>query len=186
MPVHLTDYPVELLCRILVHLDVLDLYHCCLVSRPVNCSICYQTAIWTIWQTCSFIRTIINVSTELQLQFQLGINRMVCFQPLTEEPTISTRLELLKRHRHAWRYLQWKDTATLEFNHAREMYEYVGGIYAVGDFQSISMFQLHPISDEQRSPIPIAWTHNMDLLVCKYATDSTQDLMIIVEISALG
>ena len=109
---------------------------------------------------------------------------MVCFQPLTEEPVISTRLELLKWHCHAWRYLQWKDTATFEFRHDREMHEYVGGIYAVGNLQSISMFQLHPISE--KSPIPIAWTHNMDLPVCEYATDSTQDLMIMVEISPPG
>jgi hypothetical protein len=113
---------------------------------------------------------------------------MVCFEPLTEEPPISTRLELLKRYQHAWRYLRWNDVASFEFRYDSEMYEYVGGIYAVGDFQSISMFQLYPraLSDQEMSPIPITWTHNMDSPACEYATDSTQDLMIMVEISPPG
>jgi hypothetical protein len=42
MPVHLANHPVELLCRIFIHLDVLDLYHCCLVSMPINRSIKLQ------------------------------------------------------------------------------------------------------------------------------------------------
>jgi hypothetical protein len=108
---------------------------------------------------------------------------MVCFAPLTEEPPISTRLELLKQHQHAWRYLQWKDTASIEFRGVTDLYEYVGGIYAVGNMQTVSMIQLQPLSDQEKSPTAITWTHNMDLPICEYATDSTQDLMIMVEIS---
>jgi hypothetical protein len=123
---------------------------------------------------------------ELRLQFQLGINRMVCFGPLTEEPPISTRLELLKQYQHAWRYLQWKYAALFELRHSAGMYEYVGGIFAVGDFQSVSMFQLNPLSHQGKSPLSITWTYEMDLSICEYTTDSTQDLMIMVEVTPPG
>ena len=108
---------------------------------------------------------------------------MICFGPLTEEPPISTRVELLKQYQHAWRYLQWKYIASFELRHNAEMYEYVGGIFAVGDFQSVSMFQLNPLPHQGKNPLPIAWTYNMDLQICEYTTDSTQDLMIMVEVS---
>jgi len=117
---------------------------------------------------------------------QLGINRLACFEPLASEPPISTRLELLKRRQRAWRYLQlqWKDKISFEFESGQEMYEYVGGVYSVGNLQSVSMIQLHSSHDGEEDLS--TWSQTTDFFLCEYTTDSTQDLMIMVEISPEG
>ena len=109
---------------------------------------------------------------------------MVCFEPDASEPPISTRLEQLKRYQRAWRYLQWTDKISFKFEPGEEMYEYVGGIYSVGNFQSVSMIQLHSNHDQEEGPL--AWGGFTDFSLCEYTTDSTRDLMVLVEISPEG
>jgi hypothetical protein len=109
---------------------------------------------------------------------------MVCFEPVTSEPPISTRLEQLKQYRRAWRYLQWTDKVSFKFDPGEEMYEYVDGVYSVGNFQSVSMIQLY--SNRDREEDPLAWNDPTDFSLCEYTTDSTRDLMVLVEISPEG
>ena len=112
----------------------------------------------------------------------MGLNRVVCFEPLASEPPLSARLELLKCREHAWRFLRWKDKIPFEFLDGISMYEYVGGVYSVGNFGSVSMIQLHSSSDGEQTALELS--HIIDFPMCEYTTDSTQDLMILVEESS--
>jgi hypothetical protein len=192
MSLCILDLPTELLCRVLAYLDVLDLYHCSLVSRYyLSITRQFQPQLTnlpvpeTLWQTCVSLRQIIEESVELQLDMKLGIHRMVCADPLSSGPSLSTRLEELNRRQNAWRYLRLNldDRYTSECPgsaYGFEIYEYLGSVFSFGRPQSASFVQLHSTSESDLE-MPLTWSHSMDAPLREYTTDSAQDLMIIVE-----
>jgi hypothetical protein len=143
----------------------------------------------TLSQACSFLRNIVRESVELQFNMQLGISQMVCTKPLSEEPSsLSIRLEVLKQRERAWRYAKWDESFEFDYPELARgaiMNEYRGSVYSHGDDpgQSISFVQFPPSPDPE---YPIQWMHSFNPSVCEYATDATQDLLILVVPSPIG
>lgn len=124
-------------------------------------------------------------SLELQYGMQLGINWLVCDIPITSEPSLPTRLELLRQRQSAWRYLQWKEEFVVEPHpHDSKVYEYLDGVYSHGNGFGLLSFCSFRVRSEQDKAV--SWTHSVDLEVVDYTSDSTQDLLIFIAASPPG
>jgi hypothetical protein len=115
---------------------------------------------------------------------ELGINRMVYTRPLGSEPSLSTRLELLRRRQTAWNFLQWKEKFTVRCPLGDStLYEYLGGVYSQWGFDSLSFVSLQPRLDQEKA---VSWTHSVPFPVIDYTSDPTQDLLVIITVSPPG
>ncbi|KIM80998.1 hypothetical protein PILCRDRAFT_821845 [Piloderma croceum F 1598] len=165
---YILNQSTEVLCLIFAYLDLLDLHHCSL--------------------SCKRFCRVIDDSIELQLLMQLGIHRMVWSKPPFGETSLSAsaRLEVLKQHQDAWRYLRLNSDEFPSISTARHdltSYEYAGSVFSFRKRKSISFYQLYPSSDRES---PLSWTHSMDFQICQYTTDSAQDLIVVVELPPHG
>lgn len=115
---------------------------------------------------------------------ELGINRMVSTMPMSSEPPIATRLELLRRRQRAWRDFKWQEQFSVEFSgfvHGAVLHEYLESVYSYGNHESVSFIQLRPSPGQEKA---ISWSHSVDFLDC--TTDATQDLLILATASPEG
>src|SRR5882762_7147327 len=112
---------------------------------------------------------------------QFGIHRMVCSDPISMEPSISTRLEALRLRQNAWRHC---DLTSMTNSHlTSEDHLKVAlctsrkGILRMVHSETVSFIHLCSNSDRER---PVFWNHSMGFPVRTYTADPAQDLMIIV------
>jgi hypothetical protein len=80
----------------------------------------------------------------------------------------------------------WSERFTIEypgFAHGALMFEYDRGVYSHGKEDSISLIQFCWGSNLERT---LLWEHSLDLSICAYTTDASQDLLILVVPSFYG
>jgi hypothetical protein len=114
----------------------------------------------------------------------LGVNRLACSRSLSREPSLPTRIELLRRRQTAWKYLQWKEKLIVDTPQGfSPMYEYLGGVYSHGSLHTLSFFSLQTRLAEEKG---ISWIHSIPFPVIDYTSDPTEDVLIIITASSPG
>ena len=133
-----------------------------------------------------YFRTIIQNSTRLQYTIELYMHRMVSTLPLSSDPPLASRLEILRDRENAWKRLEWKRKCSLDTIPCDWTFKLANGVLgSVSCSQSIharsiNFFEL-PSGDSAFGDVTRAWTHSMgDLPVTDFAMDPAQDLLALV------
>ena len=114
------------------------------------------------------------------------MHRMVSTLPLSSNPPLVSRLEILRERENAWKRLEWKRRCSLGTIRNDWTIEFANGVLGSvsssqgGHMQSIDFFEL-PSVDSPSGEVTRAWTHNMgNLSVIDFAIDPAQDLLVLV------
>ncbi|KZT07120.1 uncharacterized protein LAESUDRAFT_699525 [Laetiporus sulphureus 93-53] len=102
--------PVEITIQILQRLSCREILRCSLA--------------------CKALRTIIQVSVEIQYKIELDVDGLE--DGLPSQMSTKERLELLLDRRRRWRKLDWVERVTVPSPRLSHAYELVGGVYAKG------------------------------------------------------
>ena len=110
---------------------------------------------------------------------------MVSTLPLSSNPPLPLRLEILRECENAWKRLEWKHRCSLSIRNEWTL-EFINGVLGCASSpqgahaQSIDFFEL-PSVDSPSGEVTRAWTHNMgNLSVIDFAIDPAQDLLVLV------
>src|ERR1700733_13466462 len=113
---------------------------------------------------------------------------MVSTLPLSSNPPLASRLEILREREDRWKRLEWKHKWALDRSPSDSIFDLSNGVGSVLTFhdefiQSIEFFEL-PSADSLSAEVTRAWTHHMgDLAVVFFAMDPAQDLLVLVAVS---
>jgi hypothetical protein len=113
------------------------------------------------------------------------MHRMVSILPLSSNPPLASRLEILREREDAWKRLEWKRKWALDRSPSNSIFDIINGFGFVSNYQdeyiqSIDFFEL-PSADSLSGEVTRAWTHHMgDLAVVFLAMDPAQDLLVLV------
>ena len=111
---------------------------------------------------------------------------MVSALPLSSNPPLPLRLEILRERENAWKRLEWKCKCSLDTISDDWTFEFVNGVFGYVSseqdeyIQSTDFYEL-PSADSPSGEVTRAWTHNMgNLSVIDFAIDPAQDLLVLV------
>jgi hypothetical protein len=114
------------------------------------------------------------------------MHRMVSILPLSSNPPLVSRLEILRKREDAWKRLEWKRRCALDRIPSNSTYVFVNGVFGYVSshedeyIQTIDFFEL-PSADSLSCEVTRAWTHHMgDLAAVNFAMDPAQDLLVLV------
>ena len=110
---------------------------------------------------------------------------MVSTLPLSSNPPLASRLEILRDREDGWKRLEWKRKWALDRSPSDSTFDLCNGIGSVLTFQdkfiqSIEFFEL-PSADSPSGEV--TRVHMGNLSVVSYAMDPGQDLLVLVVIS---
>jgi hypothetical protein len=113
------------------------------------------------------------------------MHRMVSTLPLLSNPPLPSRLEILREHENAWKYLEWKRRCSLDTIQSHWPFEFANGVLGyASSFQDvaaqwINLFEL-PSANSPSGEVTKEWTHDMgNLLVHDFAVDPAHDLLVL-------
>jgi hypothetical protein len=111
---------------------------------------------------------------------------MVSTLPLSSNPPLRSRLEILRERENAWKRLEWKRRCSLGTIWSDWTFEFTNGVLGCATSphgahaQLIDFFEL-PSVDSLSGEVTRAWTHNMgNLSVMDFAMDPAHDLLVLV------
>lgn len=169
----LTTLPPEVLKEVLSYLDFVSLLQCSLVSLSLIKNPCYVIA---PLQVCSFLRTTINETSQLQYIIELGQDGLVENNPMSM--SFAERLKELRQRREAWNTLSWKKASVVPMHGLCHAYELVGGLFikAIGgrDF----LVSWLPSAVEEGHQLR---REDLGIRARDFAIDPGQDLIIFFE-----
>ena len=113
------------------------------------------------------------------------MHRMVSTLPLSCDPPLPSRLEILRERENAWKRLEWKRRCSFDTIRSEWEYEFTNGVLGYVSsgqdehIQSIGFFEL-PSADSPSGEVTRAWTHNMgNLQVKDFVMDPEHDLLAL-------
>jgi hypothetical protein len=116
---------------------------------------------------------------------------MVSILPLSSNPPLVSRLEIVRERENAWKRMEWKRRCSLDRVPSSSTYEFVNGVFGYVSnhdeeeyIQSIDFFELPSgDSDSSSGEVTRAWTRNIgNLVVDNFAMDPVQDLLVLAAI----
>ncbi|KAG6831848.1 hypothetical protein H0H87_003647 [Tephrocybe sp. NHM501043] len=160
--------PVEIIALILDSLDDVDLLKATIVSKK--------------------LREIVQNSSKFQYAIELEKRRMACLISEPATPTYASRLDNLRSTERAWKTLNWRGKHSLTFPPSGTIYDFVGGVYAMGQENevrqlttSISFMELPSTAN---MPEPRSWTCCLpDIIVVDFTMDPSQNLLVLVALA---
>jgi hypothetical protein len=154
----LLDFPVEIICHILSFVSYRDLIRSTMVgkSEPLVDSNLANTLI-PASQTCKLIRNTVQKSAFLSYTIDLAYHQLQATQTSTI-PYAARKQRLLMSQRR-WNSLDWTAMHKVECPHTAYMYDFVNGIYAIGQnaandrrfSENVTFYRLPPYSTLQAS-----------------------------------
>ena len=112
---------------------------------------------------------------------------MVSTLPLSSNPPLASRLEILRDREDAWKRLEWKRKWALDHSTSDSVFDLSNGIgsvstYQDGFYRSIEFFEL-PSVDSPSGEVRITRAHIGNLPVVSFTMDPGQDLLVLVAVS---
>jgi hypothetical protein len=115
------------------------------------------------------------------------MHRMVSTLPLSSNPPLASRLEILRERENAWKRLEWKRRCSLDIIPSGWIFEFANGVFGYVSFiqggapaQSIDFFE-PPSVDSPSNEVTRVRTYNMDnLSIVDFAMDPTHDLLVLL------
>ena len=112
---------------------------------------------------------------------------MVSTLPLSSNPPLVSRLEILRERENAWKRLEWKRKCSLDIIPSNWTFEFANGVFGYAAFghpdappQSLNFFE-PPSADSPSDQVIRAWTHDIDNLpVVDFVMDPANDLLVLL------
>ena len=208
----LLDFPVEIICHILAFVSYRDLIHSTLVcdSDPQVCSPT-NASVYTRVQTCKFIRNTVQKSAFLSYLIDLAYHQLQATETFTV-PYAARKQRLLKSQ-NRWSKLEWATKHEVECPHTAYMYDFVNGIYAIGQnaandrrfSENVTFYRLPPHSNLPApndcgtgsteasgtngasgpggNPGWNSWAYAFGMTILDFTMDPEQDLLVLLALA---
>ncbi|KAF9788641.1 hypothetical protein BJ322DRAFT_1002665 [Thelephora terrestris] len=166
----LLDFPVEIICHILSFVSYRDLIRSTM--------------------TCKLIRNTVQKSAFLSYTIDLAYHQLQATQASTV-PYAARKQRLLMSQRR-WNSLDWTAMHKVECPHTAYMYDFVNGIYAIGQnaandrrfSENVTFYRLPPYSTLQASVEEgESWTYAFGMTILDFTMDPEQDLLVLMALA---